>query len=582
MNSSVYKLYVKTYLCQPLYLVSIFGELVRSVLLRVVTLWLLAQMTASLAVGDFASAKMYVLYYFAAYLSGAVIGNAADILGVSVENNKYVALSKVWYRKLVGKDMSFYRDNQTGYLTGLYRQYLDSMMMFTRLLRLEVPRTIIAVAIPAMVLLLSDTTLGLIAISMVVLQIIYMLWASSKSHRYRLLSHEIYRKVTGEVSDVITNIVAFKSGNNQITTQHIEKLAHEENDAFMKRHVTNILLDLPRVFITAIGATALFWVILSSDTMNNAEAIGLSVFVVTYIFNIVYVLSDLPNLIMRHDDLVTKIYPAIAYHDNSTIRVADPEHPQPLPKLAGAIDIKDVDFSYRSTAGVEMAVFNKLSISIPAGQRVGVVGLSGAGKSTLTSLLMRFDDVDAGSICVDGIDIRTVAQADLRNHLSYVPQEPLLFHRTIRENIAYFKPDATEAEIIRAAEAAHAHEFIGHLAEGYDSFVGERGIKLSGGQKQRIVIARAILKNAPIMIFDEATSALDSESERIIQQALPEIIGSHTAIVIAHRLSTVAGLDRILVMHDGAIEEDGTHDELLAKKGRYWSLWQKQTNGATK
>ncbi|MGB5018210.1 MAG: ATP-binding cassette domain-containing protein, partial [Candidatus Moraniibacteriota bacterium] len=159
-----------------------------------------------------------------------------------------------------------------------------------------------------------------------------------------------------------------------------------------------------------------------------------------------------------------------------------------------------------------------------------------------------------------------------------VPQEPLLFHRTIRENIAYYDTLKSDEEIIRASKAAHAHEFIEKLPDGYDTIVGERGIKLSGGQKQRVAIARAILKKAPIMIFDEATSALDSESEQIIRRALPEIIGNQTAIIVAHRLSTVAGLHRIIVMHDGKIIESGNHTELLELKGRYYSLWQKQTS----
>ncbi len=224
-------------------------------------------------------------------------------------------------------------------------------------------------------------------------------------------------------------------------------------------------------------------------------------------------------------------------------------------------------------------VFTDLNIDIKGGEHVGIVGQSGAGKSTLMSLLMRFDDVSSGSITIDGIDIRDVRQNELRQKIAYVPQEPLLFHRSMRENIAYFKKNASLEEVIVAAQAAHAHEFITQLADGYETMVGERGVKMSGGQKQRIVIARAILKNAPIMIFDEATSALDSESERIIHDAFPQIIGKHTAIIIAHRLSTVARLDRILVLDRGMVVENGTHDELLALRGRYYSMWQKQ-NGS--
>lgn len=192
---------------------------------------------------------------------------------------------------------------------------------------------------------------------------------------------------------------------------------------------------------------------------------------------------------------------------------------------------------------------------------------------------MRFDEVVEGSIKINGIDIRDVAQSDLRRNIAYVSQEPVLFHRTVRENIAYHRQDATDEQVKNAAKAAHADEFISELPKGYDTIVGERGVKLSGGQKQRVVIARAVLKNAPIILFDEATSALDSRSEYIIQRALPEIIGKHTAIIIAHRLSTVAQLDRIIVIHDGKISEQGTHNQLLANKDTYYSLWQRQISG---
>ncbi len=208
------------------------------------------------------------------------------------------------------------------------------------------------------------------------------------------------------------------------------------------------------------------------------------------------------------------------------------------------------------------------------------MGPSGSGKTTLTKLLLRFADVDKGSIKVDGTSISKVTQESLRKSIAYVPQEPMLFHRSLRENIAYGKPDATDDEIRQAAIQANAIDFIDKLPEGFDTIVGERGVKLSGGQRQRIAIARAILKDAPILVLDEATSALDSESEQLIQSALERLMKGRTSIVIAHRLSTIAKLDRIIVLEDGRITEDGAHTDLLKKKGgTYASLWNHQSGG---
>ena len=239
----------------------------------------------------------------------------------------------------------------------------------------------------------------------------------------------------------------------------------------------------------------------------------------------------------------------------------------------GAIRI--IDVAYRYPEG--RRIFEHLNLDIPAGQRVGIVGSSGAGKSTLLSLLQRLDDVSSGVILIDDRDIRAVSQDSLRKQIAVVPQEPTLFNRSIYENIAYGLPDARYEDVIQASRQAYCDEFIRALPEGYDTLVGERGVKLSGGQRQRLGLARVFLKNAPILILDEATSALDSHSEAVIQAALAKLMHGRTMLVVAHRLSTVANFDRVIVLHDGQIIEDGPPMQLRRQGGVYESLWVAQT-----
>jgi ATP-binding cassette subfamily B protein len=242
----------------------------------------------------------------------------------------------------------------------------------------------------------------------------------------------------------------------------------------------------------------------------------------------------------------------------------------------GGIVFNNVGFTHD---GDKKRLFDGFDLEIAPGERVGLVGRSGSGKTTLTRLLLRFSDIEAGEIAIDGQNITDVTQQSLRKAVAYVPQEPMLFHRTLSENIAYGKPKATKEEIREAAKQANALDFIEKLPEKFDTLVGERGVKLSGGQRQRIAIARAILKNAPILVLDEATSALDSESEKLIQDALEKLMKGRTSIVIAHRLSTIAKLDRIVVLEDGSIQEEGTHAALLQQKGIYAKLWSHQSGG---
>jgi ATP-binding cassette subfamily B protein len=251
--------------------------------------------------------------------------------------------------------------------------------------------------------------------------------------------------------------------------------------------------------------------------------------------------------------------------------VPDPVNPAKLDKVDGTIELREVGFRYGNRA-----VNRGISLKIKAGEMVGLVGHSGSGKSTLVNLICRFYDVAEGAILLDGKDIRSFAVADYRRHIGLVLQEPFLFFGTIAENIAYGKPDATREDIIAAARAAHAHEFILRLPQGYDSMVGERGQGLSGGERQRISIARALLIDPPILILDEATSSVDSETEKEIQKALDNLVQGRTTIAIAHRLSTLHRADRLVVLDRGAVVEEGSHDELMAAEGAYYRLYEAQ------
>lgn len=265
-------------------------------------------------------------------------------------------------------------------------------------------------------------------------------------------------------------------------------------------------------------------------------------------------------------------------------QIIDKADAKPLGVPQGQIEFKQLNFNYGKAAGEHGPVIDGLDLSIKPGEKVGLVGRSGAGKSTLVNLLLRFYDVNSGQILIDGQDIKTVSQESLRAHIAMVTQDTSLLHRTVRENILYGRPGATEAEMIEAARLAEADAFIQELTDpkgnsGYDAQVGERGVKLSGGQRQRIAIARVLLKNAPILILDEATSALDSEVESAIQHSLTQLMIGKTVIAIAHRLSTIAAMDRLIVLDQGRIVEQGSHQELIAKGGIYAQLWAHQTGG---
>ncbi len=420
--------------------------------------------------------------------------------------------------------------------------------------------------------------LGLILFLMAVLAIGSSVLFRRRMTPFRIRRQALNKDVTSHVADAIVNNQTVKTFGSEVA----ELKAH---GALSRQLMAARLHDWGQVAKDGnyrIGALMLFEIVFVAvvihEVHRNPALLATGIFAFSYTVT-------LSNRLFQIATMMRSVEEALLLAMPTTEMLA--EQPEILDKPGalklhasqGKIVFRALSFSYPDNRR-GTTVFKDLNLEISAGQKIGLVGPSGGGKSTLTKLLLRFEDLTGGQILIDGQNISDVTQQSLRQAISYVPQEPLLFHRTVRDNIAYGKPDATKAEIVDAARKAYADDFITALPDSYDTIVGERGVKLSGGQRQRVAIARAILKDAPILVLDEATSALDSESEKVIQSALTELMKHKTTIVIAHRLSTIQRLDSIVVLDDGKIVESGTHTSLITRKdGLYARLWAHQSGG---
>ena len=381
--------------------------------------------------------------------------------------------------------------------------------------------------------------------------------------------------LSGELSDSVANILAVKTYGRE---DYERGLFDAANKDVVARDSKRMQASLTRGIVTACIAVTIMAAVSVFIAGGNAWygiTPGTLVMMFTYTYTVTNQFNFINNGLQRFNRAFGDASGMTAALDEPRL-VADAPDAFDLEVREGAIDFAGIGFDYVD-GGVKTRVFDGFDLHIPAGQRVGLVGASGAGKTTLTKLLLRLSDIQEGGIEIDGQNIADATQRSLRRQIAYVPQESLLFHRSVAENIAYGRPDATMEEIREAARRANALEFIERLPQGFDTVTGERGVKLSGGQRQRIAIARAILADCPILVLDEATSALDSESEKMVQDALEELMRGRTAVVVAHRLSTVAGLDRIVVLEGGRVVEDGPHAELIEAGGVYADLWNRQT-----
>lgn len=382
-----------------------------------------------------------------------------------------------------------------------------------------------------------------------------------------------YSLQNGQMSDSFSNILAIKSyGQEKYEKKRFSKYTAKSYNSSVDLLWAIIKRDLAFTIINTFVMVLVLILLIFGTTWLNLS-IGSLILVVTYSQQIAHSLWDVNRTFRGLSRVFGDAYEMTLILDQKNT-VTDLTDAKKLSVEKGEIEFENITFSHHDA---KEPIFADFSLKIKAGEKIGIVGLSGSGKTTITKLLLRFADLAKGKILIDGQNIAEVSQTSLRKQIAYVPQETALFHRSIAENIAYAKPNATTDEIVKAAKLANADQFILNLDHQYQTKVGERGTKLSGGQRQRIAIARAILKDAPILILDEATSALDSESETLIKEAMEELMKDRTSLVIAHRLSTVANLDRIIVLNDGEIIEQGSHKELLALKGAYAKLWAKQS-----
>ncbi|MEU4743249.1 ABC transporter ATP-binding protein [Actinosynnema sp. NPDC023658] len=482
-------------------------------------------------------------------------------------------LSVMGMDALLGKDAAFFHDNFAGSLTKRVLGFASRFEEFVDTVAFKVVANLVPLGFACVVLwgyhpLLVVVLLGLIVVTGFVV-------APLIRRRQQLVNEReaSYARVSGHVADTLMNMETVRAfaAEQREGAEHRTRSAENRVLALRSWDYGNLRIDTVvaplSVLTNALGLAV---------AVGVSGGLGIEAIVVTFAYftNATRIMFEFNQVYRRFESALTEAAQFTELLlDPPT--VLDPEEPEPLRVADSGVRFDRVVFAH----GGNEPLFTGLDLDIAPGTRIGLVGRSGGGKTTLTRLLLRLMDVDSGRILIGGQDIARLRQSDLRGLIAYVPQDPAMFHRTLRENIAFARPGATDADIRRAARAAHVTDFAEALPDGFDTMVGERGVKLSGGQRQRVALARAILRDAPILLLDEATSALDSESEVLVQQALWRLMEDRTALVVAHRLSTVVRMDRLIVLDRGRVLEQGTHAELLDADGTYAKLWRHQSGG---
>lgn len=479
------------------------------------------------------------------------------------------------FKNLMRHGHNFFISNFVGTLTRRVTRYSRSYEAVLDSIALNfLPTAIFAIG-SITVLYMRNPWLGIGLFVWVVMFITIQIIMTKWRHPLRIARAAEDSRLTGSLSDTIGNHSAvalfsaekYEIGSFSAIVESWRSITMRSwnADAWIQaiQHALAIIVE-----VGLLGGAILLW-------QRGLLTVGDFVLIQVYILGLIDQVWNIGNTLRRLYDAFADASEMVDII-NAPLEILDAPQAQPLIRTTGEIVFDDVSFSFTE----DRSVLDHFSLIIRGGEKVALIGSSGAGKSTLTKLLLRLYDLKTGTIRIDSQDISSVTQESLRANISFVPQEPVLFHRTLRENIRYGKLSASDADVVEAAKQAHCHEFVSTLSKGYDTLVGERGVMLSGGERQRVAIARAILKNAPILVLDEATSSLDSESEALIQDALARLMQNKTVIAIAHRLSTIMKMDRIIVIEKGAAVLSGTHAELIAQEGNlYKKLWEIQAGG---
>lgn len=477
------------------------------------------------------------------------------------------------YNTMQSREMAYFEEQRTGNLMSMLNDDVNQLERFLNGSFKEIIQLIILVIVAGWALFSFSWELGVISMS----AIPFIMWGSFLYQRKIEPHYRNVRSYVGELSNRLENNISGISVIKSFTAEEyetkrvVENSKNYRNANFAAIQWNALYVPLIRMVIVAGYASALllgcYWVI----NGMNGFTVGSLAFVAMMLERLLWPITRLGDVFDQYERAKAAARRIFGLLDAKN-QIIDPENPQKLPAEIGEIHLNNLSFWYKKG----QPILTDISLKIQKGQTIGIAGPTGGGKTTLIKLLLRLYDVKSGSIKLEGIDIKNLTLKNLRQNIGFVSQEVYLFHGSIRENIAYGMPNASEEEIKNAAKKAQLHDFIDGLPTTYDTIVGERGIKLSGGQRQRLSIARAILKDAPILILDEATSAVDTETERAIQQNLHQLTEGKTALIIAHRLSTIRHADKIIVLKNGQIAEDGTHDNLLESDGIYAELWKVQ------